>query len=141
MYRFILNGLYIKFGKQKQPPEVFYKKSGLQLYLKKALAQVFSCEFCEISKNTNFSEQLLATASRKQKKVRQPTRKHETVCLISLSSTCRFVNTSTRWHASHNYYIKFARHTVFTHLFEWQYFNRTSVILHISSWTNNKQNP
>ena len=68
MYRFILNGLYIKFRKQKQPPEVFCKKSGLQLYLKKALAQVFSCEFCEISKNTNFTEQLLATASGKQKK-------------------------------------------------------------------------
>ena len=27
------------------------------------LAQVFSCEFCEISKNTFFTEHLLATAS------------------------------------------------------------------------------
>ena len=30
---------------------------------KKRLAQVFSCEFCEISKNTIFTEQLRATAS------------------------------------------------------------------------------
>ena len=29
-----------------------------QLYLKKALAQVFSCEFCEIFKNTYFAEHL-----------------------------------------------------------------------------------
>ena len=39
--------------------EVFRKKGGLRktpvlgsLFLKKALAQVFSCEFCEMSKNT-----------------------------------------------------------------------------------------
>ena len=51
---------------KKQPPEVFCKKSVLRnfakftgkhlcqsLYFKiEALAQVFSCEFCEISKNT-----------------------------------------------------------------------------------------
>ena len=30
---------------------------------KKALAQVFSCEFCEISKTTFFTEQLWMTAS------------------------------------------------------------------------------
>ena len=29
---------------------------------KETLAQVFSCEFCEISKNTFFTEHLLATA-------------------------------------------------------------------------------
>ena len=29
---------------------------------KKILAQVFSCDFCEISKNTIFTEQLWATA-------------------------------------------------------------------------------
>ena len=28
--------------------------SGLQLYQKETLAQVFSCEFCEIFKNTSF---------------------------------------------------------------------------------------
>ena len=30
---------------------------------KESLAQVFSCEFCEISKNTFFTEQLRTTAS------------------------------------------------------------------------------
>ena len=49
---------------QKQPPEVHSAKVlGLQLYLKKSLAQVFSCEFCEISKKTFFTEQLQTTAS------------------------------------------------------------------------------
>ena len=38
--------------------------SGLQLYLKKeTLAQVFSCEFCEISKNIFFTENLWTTVS------------------------------------------------------------------------------
>ena len=36
---------------------------GLQLYLKKSLAQLFSCEFCKISKNTFFTEHLRTTAS------------------------------------------------------------------------------
>ena len=35
----------------------------LQAFKKEALAQVFSCEFCEISKNTFFTEHLWATAS------------------------------------------------------------------------------
>ena len=35
---------------------------------KETLAQVFSCEFYEISKNTFFTEQLWATASKKRKK-------------------------------------------------------------------------
>ena len=50
---------------QKQPPEVFCEKASDQrLYLKKeTLAQVFSSEFCEISKNTLFTEHLRATAS------------------------------------------------------------------------------
>ena len=30
---------------------------------KESLTQVFSCEFCEISKNTFFTEHLLATVS------------------------------------------------------------------------------
>ena len=86
------------FLAQKQPPEVFYKKAGLEnfakftgkhlcksLFLiklqasacnfikKETLSQEFSCEFCEISKNTcilrNFqeisknTEHLWATAS------------------------------------------------------------------------------
>ena len=36
---------------------------GLQLYLKKTLAQVFYCEFCEISKNTFFHRIPLVAAS------------------------------------------------------------------------------
>ena len=37
--------------------------SALQLHLKKTLAQMFSCEFCEIFKNTFFTEHLLEIAS------------------------------------------------------------------------------
>ena len=64
---------------QKQPLEVLFKKeqvagSGLQLYLKRdsgtgacnfikkeTLAQVFSCEFYEISKKIFFAEHLWTT--------------------------------------------------------------------------------
>ena len=79
----------IPFGVfQKQPSEVFCKKrcseelrkiygknlcqslffnkfAGLRAatLLKETLAQVFSCEFCEISKNNFFTEHLRATAS------------------------------------------------------------------------------
>ena len=63
---------------QKQPPDVFFKKKGVirnfskftgkhlcqKLFFKKeTLAQVFSCEFCEISTNTFFTKNLWATAS------------------------------------------------------------------------------
>ena len=50
-------------------PEPFFNKvAGLRLQRKKrTLAQVFSCEFCEISKNTFFTEQLWTTASVAQK--------------------------------------------------------------------------
>ena len=63
---------------QKQPSKVFCKKRTSQKFhkihrkktsdrvcnmiKKEALAQVFSCEFCEISKNIFFTEHLLATA-------------------------------------------------------------------------------
>ena len=40
---------------------------GLELLKKEALAQVFSCEFCQISKNPFFTEHLCATASGLQK--------------------------------------------------------------------------
>ena len=40
---------------QEQLPEVFCEKT---------LAQVFSCEFCKISKNTFFTEHFRVTASR-----------------------------------------------------------------------------
>ena len=62
----------------KQPPEVFCKKRCSQkcckihrktqaqacnFIKKESLAQVFSCEFCEISKNTFFTEHVRTTAS------------------------------------------------------------------------------
>ena len=45
-----------KKGIQKKPEACNFVK-------KETLAQVFSCEFCEISKNTVFTEHLWATAS------------------------------------------------------------------------------
>ena len=66
---------------QKQSSEVFHKKRYSQKFhkihrktpvpglkacnciKKETLAQVFSCEFCEISKNTFFTEHLRTTAS------------------------------------------------------------------------------
>ena len=70
---------------QKQPPELFYKKSVLKNFAKftrkhlcqslffnkvaglrpkrETLAQVFSCEFSEIFKNTFFTEHHQATPS------------------------------------------------------------------------------
>ena len=40
---------------------------GLQIYLKKGtMAQVFSCEFCEISKNTFFTDYSRTTASERR---------------------------------------------------------------------------
>ena len=68
----------LKLFSQKQPPEVFYvkrcsqkfhkihRKTGTRpttLLKKETLAQVFSCEFCEISKNTFFTELLWMNAS------------------------------------------------------------------------------
>ena len=52
---------------QKQPLEVFCKNGVLRkawnFITKETLAQVFSCEFCEISKNTFLTEYLWTTAS------------------------------------------------------------------------------
>ena len=63
---------------EKQPPEVFYKKGVLKNFAKftgkhqcqslffnkkETLAQVFSCEYCEIFKNTFYAEHLRVTAS------------------------------------------------------------------------------
>ena len=42
----------------------FVKFTGKHLCQSQTLAQVFSCEFCEISKNTFFTEHLRTTASR-----------------------------------------------------------------------------
>ena len=44
---------------QKQPPEVFFKKRCSQ----KLSEKVFSCEICEIFKNTYFVEHLQTAAS------------------------------------------------------------------------------
>ena len=73
------DGLCMKLNIQKQPPEVFCKKfckihrktpvpetlfNKVAGFIKKeSLAQVFSCEFCEISKNTFFTEHLRTTTS------------------------------------------------------------------------------
>ena len=42
---------------------LFNKVTGLRPIKKETLARVFSCEFCEISKNTFFTERLWITAS------------------------------------------------------------------------------
>ena len=44
-------------------PGVFCEKEKKTFIKKETLAQVFSCEFCEISKNTFFTEHVWATAS------------------------------------------------------------------------------
>ena len=63
------------FKNQKQPPEVFSEKKCSQKFRKihrpeacnfikkETHAQMFSCEFCEIFKNTFFTEQPWTTAS------------------------------------------------------------------------------
>ena len=53
---------------QKQPPEVFYRKRCLacNFIKKETLAQVFSCEYCEIFKTPFFTKHLWTTASRNQ---------------------------------------------------------------------------
>ena len=68
------------FTSQRQPPEMFYKKGNLRIFTKftgkhlyqstphacnfikkETLSQVFSCEFCKVSKNTFFTEHLWTT--------------------------------------------------------------------------------
>ena len=52
-------------GKHLCQSRLFKKVTGLRpaTLLKKRLAQAFSCEFCEIFKNTFFTEHLCTTAS------------------------------------------------------------------------------
>ena len=45
------------FKFQKQPSEMFYETEACNFTKKETMTQVFSCEFCEISKNTLFTEQ------------------------------------------------------------------------------------
>ena len=52
----------VAYNWQKQPTEVFCKKRCYNFIKKETLTQVFSCEFCEISKNTFFTEHVWATA-------------------------------------------------------------------------------
>ena len=48
------------------PEPLFNKVAALDNFIKKeTLAHVFSCEFCEISKNTFFTEHLWTTVSGK----------------------------------------------------------------------------
>ena len=42
---------------------LFFNKVAVHFIKKEPLVQVFSCEFCEISKNTFFTEHLWTTAS------------------------------------------------------------------------------
>ena len=44
-------------------PEYLFAGLACNFIKKETLAQVFSCEFCEISKNTFFTEHLCKTAS------------------------------------------------------------------------------
>ena len=58
---------FTKFTGKHLCQSLFLKKvAGLRpaTLFKKALAQVFSCEFCEISKNTFFTEHLWTIASK-----------------------------------------------------------------------------
>ena len=53
-------------NKWKQPLEVFYVKrcsEACKFIEKETLAQLFSCEFCEISMNIFFTEHLWKTTS------------------------------------------------------------------------------
>ena len=47
---------------QKQPPEVFYTKKACNFIKKDTLAQVLSCEYCKIFKNTFSTEHFWATS-------------------------------------------------------------------------------
>ena len=52
---------FTKFTRKHLCQSLFFNKvAGIK---KETLAQIFSCGFCEISKNTFFTEHLLATAS------------------------------------------------------------------------------
>ena len=48
---------------QNSPENTWEAWEACNFIKKETLAQVFSCEFCEISKNTFFTEHLWATAS------------------------------------------------------------------------------
>ena len=70
----MLKKLFFIFGCIWLNKIVTFRSSHQELFYcifikKETLAQVFYCEFCEISKNTFFTEQLRATASVRFKKI------------------------------------------------------------------------
>ena len=58
---FVRKGVLRNFARKTSVPSQFFNK--LFFIKKEALTQVFSGEFCEISKNTFFTERLQKTAS------------------------------------------------------------------------------
>ena len=52
-----------KFTGKHLCQSLFFKPQACNFIKKETLAQVFFCEFCDISKNTFFTEDLLATTS------------------------------------------------------------------------------
>ena len=58
-----LSGKYMYTDLHRSSRLDVFSKGVLQLYYKKTLARVFSCEFCKISKTTFFTEPHRTTAS------------------------------------------------------------------------------
>ena len=54
---------FTKFTGKHLCQSLFFNKKDFNFIKKETLVQVFSCEYCEISKNTFFTEHLWATAS------------------------------------------------------------------------------
>ena len=94
---FLLDNIDDIFNFKKQPPEVLYVKrpQACNVIKKEALAQVSSCEFCEISKNTFFTEHLWTTASKFFLSKRDATFKNIynilCYCFIIIFTTCLFI--------------------------------------------------
>ena len=64
-YMYIKHVTVSNVNKQKQPPEVFYEKNfeACNLIKKETVTHVTCCEFCEIFKNTFYTEHLQITTS------------------------------------------------------------------------------
>ena len=62
----LLKKVFLKISQNSQEKtcaRAFFLNKVINFILKRTLAQVFSCEFCEISRHTFFTEHLWATAS------------------------------------------------------------------------------
>ena len=79
---------------QKQPPEVFYKNGrswnsrkilseACKFIKKETPIKVYFCEFCEIFKNTFFTEHLRVTFLRNDKRCTHPFMKFIAHCTLS----------------------------------------------------------